>query len=351
MYQKKSRQCCAAMLIVSVCLRLCMFLGLDKQLSAMAINLIKQPRTAQALLYLETGQTAQVQPQQEELIIITHAPQKLTAAPTREEVKTVSWERIAVAGGCSYSYDKQALLTRKSTLDLSANEPQILIIHSHATEAYTPSDGLEYDELSDYRTLDETRNVIAVGAVLAETLRQNGVEVIHDTGIYDYPDYNSSYYNSLQKILQWKKQYPGLQIVVDVHRDAVEDKQGQTVALLDEHEGQQVAQLMLVVGTDEGGLEHPNWQENLANALKLQSVLMGEYPDLCRKLDLRTERFNQHTAPGAILVEVGTNGNTLTQAKASAVLLGEGLAKLINTLQANNGTLPLQNDPQSPPDT
>ena len=202
------------------------------------------------------------------------------------------------------------------------------------------SDGSTYEPVSEYRTLDQTKNMIAVGDVLAETLRQNGVEVIHDREIYDYPDYNSSYYNSLQNIEAWKRKCPGLQIVIDVHRDAVETEDGQVVALLDEQDGQSVAQLMLVVGTDEGGLEHPNWQENLANALKLQSVLMGEYPDLCRKLDLRTERFNQHALPGSILVEIGTNGNTLTQAKASAVLLGNGLSKLINVLQTNDGVLP-----------
>lgn len=342
MYQKKSRQCCAAMLIVSVCLRLCMFLGLDKKLGALAIRLIKEPKMAQVLLYLETGQKLPLEQVQKQPLVITRASPLLLPNPAARQpaVKTVSAEQITVAGACSYSYNKQELLTRKSTLTFSEEGPQVLIIHSHSTEAYTTSDGMEYEPVSAYRTLDKSKNMIAVGAVLADTLRQNGVEVIHDTTIFDYPDYNTSYYNSLQRISYWKQQYPNLQIVIDVHRDAVENEDGQVVALLDEQDGQKVAQLMLVVGTDEGGLEHPDWQENLANALKLQSVLMGEYPNLCRKLDLRTERFNQHTAPGAILVEIGTNGNTLTQAKASAVLLGNGLSKLISALQTNDGVLP-----------
>ena len=96
---------------------------------------------------------------------------------------------------------------------------------------------------------------------------------------------------------------------------------------------------MLVVGTDQGGLWHPNWQENLANALKLQAVLQGAYPGLCRSLDLRTERFNQHAAPGSLLVEVGTNGNTLPQAIRSAELLGEAMAQMLTALEANGGTL------------
>ena len=111
------------------------------------------------------------------------------------------------------------------------------------------------------------------------------------------------------------------------------------VALASTQNGEAAAQLMLVVGTDQGGLSHPNWQENLANALKLQSVLEGQYPGLCRDLDRRTERFNQHATPGSILVEVGTNGNTLRQALHSAELLGDSLARMLNALRTNGGTL------------
>ena len=341
MYQKKSRQCCAAMLIVSVCLRLCMFLGLDEKLGKFVIKVLQQPQTAQMLLYLETGQKVQLPVPQQDVVVITKELPILQAEPIQTvDLQTVAAQEIMVGGGCSYPFDKQMLLTQKSTLNLSEGAPLVLILHSHTTEAYSTGDGLKYTGISEYRTLDETYNVVAVGRALAETLRQNGIQVIHDTTVFDYPDYNSSYYNSLQRIEYWKSQYPGLQIIVDIHRDAVENEQGQAVALLGEHDGQQAAQLMLVVGTNEGGLEHPNWQENLANALKLQSVLLGEYPDLCRKLDLRTERFNQHTAPGAILVEVGTNGNTLTEAKTSAQFLGQAMAKFLYALQSNDGVLP-----------
>ena len=323
------------MLIVSVCLRLCMFLGLDQKLGAFVVSILQKPETAQFLLYLETGQKAELTAQPQKIMLITREAAVEQAKPLShvQLPEMVGAEEISVGGACTYTYDKQALLQQKSTLDLSDAGPKVLIVHSHTTEAYTMSEGQEYTPIADYRTLDDTKNMIAVGAVLAETLRQNGIEVIHDTTIHDYPNYNTSYYNSLQTIEQWKEKYPNLQIVVDLHRDAVENEQGQVMALLGEHEGKQVAQLMLVVGTDEGGLQHPNWQENLANALKLQSILMGEYPDLCRKVDLRTERFNQHTAPGAILVEVGTSGNTLPQAKEAAVLLGHGLSKLIGLLQ------------------
>ena len=335
MDQKKSRRYCAAMLIMSVCLRVCMFLGLDDRLGRAVISAFQDPRTAAFFLFLETGKRAEpvdYEPEVLTLRVQTPTPVPVTVkkkAPT----KTVSAAELQVAGACTYGYDKAALLARESSLDFSGDGPQVLIVHSHSTEAYTPSDGLSYEEIPSYRTLDETKNVIAVGEVLADALRQQGIEVIHDTSVNDYPDYNISYWNALQKIEAWKAEYPQLRLILDIHRDAVENEDGEAVALLSTQEGQQMAQLMLVVGTDEGGLEHPNWQENLANALKLQSVLMGQYPGLCRKVDLRTERFNQHVSPGALLIEVGTNGNTLTQAKASAVLLADAVVRTMELIE------------------
>ena len=335
MYRKRSRQCCALMIIVSVCLRLCMALGLDEQLGTLALEVAGRQQTAEFLLYLETGQRAQVPTEPERPQVLVVECQTVTLPP--EPVVAAAAEDITVKGACTYAYDKQALLTSPTTLDFTGEGPKVLIIHSHSTEAYDPSDGLTYKEIPSWRTLDETRNVIAVGQVLADKLTQLGVEVIHDTTIHDYPDYNTSYYNCLQSISAWQQKYPQIQMVLDIHRDAVEDEQGQAVAMLSNQSGTNVAQLMLVVGTDEGGLEHPNWQDNLANALKLQSVLMGEYPGLCRSLDLRTERFNQHVAPGAVLIEVGTTGNTLTQAKASAELLAQAVAKTIEKMQQEEG--------------
>ena len=337
MYQRKSRQYCALMLIVSVCLRVCMFLGLDERLGRLASQFVRDPKTAEFLLFLETGQRVELTEEEPEVLkVVVTAPQPKPVPVTvvkKEPTKTAPAEELSVVGQCSYAYDKQALLQQQTSLDFSGDGPQILIVHSHSTEAYTPSDGLTYESIPSYRTLDETRNVIAVGAVLAEALRRQGVEVIHDTAVNDYPDYNVSYWNALQRIEQWQAQYPNIQLVLDIHRDAVENEDGEAVALLSTQGEARAAQLMLVVGTDEGGLEHPNWQSNLSNALKLQSVLAGEYPGLCRKLDLRTERFNQHVAPGAMLIEVGTNGNTLTQAKTAAVLLADAVVRTMELME------------------
>lgn len=370
MYQRTSRRCCALMLTVSICLRICMFLGLDARAAAMLASAAQDTGFARFLLYLETGRTASAEEAQAEaqaasepetvvLRYLTPQPRVLTISEAEWEVwpepdpepaaepepepllpeSLASAEQISVAGACTYSFDKKALLERPSTLDFSADGPAVLIVHTHSCEAYTQEAGWEYDALVPYRTLDDSRSVIAVGDALAQTLQEAGIQVLHDRSVNDYPSYNDSYWTCLDKIENWQAQYPQIQIILDIHRDAVEDSSGNALALSCTEDGQSAAQLMLVVGTDQGGLSHPDWQENLANALKLQSVLEGSCPGLCRSVDLRTERFNQHTAPGALLVEVGTNGNTLRQALRSAQLLGDSLARMIHALQANGGVL------------
>ncbi len=356
MYQRKSRIYCVLMLAVSICLRLCMLLGLDAKAAAALSSAASQPEFARWMLFLETGQAVTVEEKspetqlwvlrvEQEQVPSQPAADNAPAAPEPEPVPElvpepvptvtpVSAEKITVSGGCTYAYDKAALLAQPSALDFSGEGPHILIVHTHGSEAYTQEPGWEYESLEPYRTLDPARSVIAVGQALADTLEQHGFSVIHDTTVNDHPSYNTSYWTTLQRIEDWKRQYPQLQMVIDVHRDAVEDGSGNAVALSAQSGGEDCARLMLVVGTDQGGLSHPNWRENLSNALKLQSVLEAMAPGLCRNLDLRTERFNQHATPGSILVEVGTNGNTLEQALRSAAILGDGLAQTV-LLQQN----------------
>ncbi len=347
MYQRKSRRCCALMLAVSISLRLCLLLGLDAKGAAFLTAAAKSTEFARWMLFLETGQAVQVEVEKPEPVLWVLKMEEPPEEPAVEEVpvkistmKTAPPDQLTVAGGCTYTFDKAALLAKPTAMDLSGDGPKILIVHTHGSEAYTQESGLEYVSEGAYRTLEEDRSVIRVGDILAQTLNDYGIQAIHDRSINDYPSYNDSYWTTLQKIESWKAQYPGIQMVIDVHRDAVSDGAGNAVALSAEAAGESCARLMLVVGTDQGGLEHPYWQENLANALKLQSVLEGKSPGLCRSIDLRTERFNQHMTPGSLLVEVGTNGNTLTQAERSATLLGEALAQLLVTLEANGGVLP-----------
>ncbi len=352
MYHDRSKRCCAWMLVFSLCLRLCLTAGLDTKAVAMLAQAASEPDTARFLLFLETGQAPAVVPEEPETqmaVVRVLAPQD---KPEPEPVPIVVTQAepllpdalaaasaISLAGQCTYRVDKAALLAQPSALRPVEDGPTVLIVHTHGSEAYTPTAGWEYEATTAYRTLNKARSVIAVGDALAAELEAQGIGVIHDRSINDHPTYNNSYWTTLDRIEALLAQYPTIQMVLDIHRDAAEDEGGNAVALSSTQEGQSAARLMLVVGTDQGGLSHPGWQENLANALKLQSVLEGQWPGLCRPIDLRTERFNQHVTPGSLLIEVGAHGNTLEQALYSAKLLGRAVAAMLHALEANNGVL------------
>ena len=234
-------------------------------------------------------------------------------------------DAITIAGACSYAVDKAALLTRPSALTAKADGPRVLIVHTHTSEAYTPEPGWEYESSDPLRTGDAEHSVVRLGTRVAELLNAHGIETLHDTALNDYPSYNGAYERMRQTIEGYLAQYPSIEMVLDLHRDAANDPAGMPVAFTAEVDGARCAQLMLVVGTDEGGLTHPGWKENLANALKLQALLNRIAPGLCRDIDLRTERFNQHETPGSLLVEFGCTGNTLAEALRSADYLAQAL--------------------------
>ena len=220
--------------------------------------------------------------------------------------------------------DKAALLLSPLPWQLQEG-PKVLIVHTHSCEAYTPTEGWEYEPTAEYRTLDTARSVVAVGGALQEALEARGIETIHDETICDYPHYNSSYAMARKQIKQWLAQYPSIVLVIDLHRDALEQPVRETA----EADGQILAPLMLVVGTDEGGLEHPGWRDNLSAALKLQALMERSCPGLMKKPSLRKERFNGDLSPGEFIIEVGSTENTLPEALAAMPYLAEGVASLL----------------------
>ena len=295
------------------------------------------PQTAvSVILYLQTGvRPNPVQPDKPlptpTASMNTTAVAKATppSAPTALTFTEQEAQTIAVAGACTYSYDKTALLQQPIPGDFSQDGPLVLIVHTHTTESYTPESGQDYTELTHARTLDENYNIIRVGQQVAATLEAHGIGVIHETRVNDYPDYNGAYDRMKTIIEENLAKYPTIQMVLDIHRDAAADENGNPLPLVTDFSGEDYAQLMLVVGTDEGGLEHPNWQQNLSTGLKVQALLERDFPGLCRNLNLRQERFNQNQTPCSLLIEFGTDGNTLSQALRSADALGNALSQLI----------------------
>ena len=234
-------------------------------------------------------------------------------------------EAISLRGNCTYAVDKTALLLAPLTWIAAHGKPLVLIVHTHTSEAYTPTAEDAYTASADYRTLEDAHNMLAVGDALAEALEARGIGVLHDRTYNDYPSYNASYGNAKEKIESWLADYPSIVLVLDLHRDALEQPVREAVTI----NGEDCAKLMLVVGTDQGGLYHPYWQENLCCALKLQALLSRSCPGLCRQLNLRKERFNGQTSPGALIVEVGSTGNTLAEAKRSMPYLADAVAALL----------------------
>ena len=227
------------------------------------------------------------------------------------------------------SADPNAMLGDPIEIDCTGKQPTVLIYHTHATEAYTQSGTDTYHPSGSYRTTDVSRNVVRVGTELANALESHGIGVIHLTELFDDPSYNGSYGLSLAAMKEALAKYPTIQVTIDVHRDAVirdDGSQYRTEATVD---GRTVAQLMLVVGTNASGLEHPNWKQNLNFAVNLQADLEGAYPGLMRPINLRRQRFNEHLRPGGLLLEVGSSGNTLQEALAAARLFGDALSARI----------------------
>ena len=201
-----------------------------------------------------------------------------------------------------------------------ANNKDILIFHTHTCESYTPSDGFNYSMTGNYRTTDLNYSVARVGAELKAFLEKYNFVVRHDTTYNDYPAYSGSYNRSL-KVVENQLSQQSCDIVIDLHRDAVgsNSNYAPTVKIGDEY----AAQLMFVIGTDGGGLTHPNWQKNLKFAVKIQAKANELYPGLFRPIIVRNSRYNQHTATGACIIEVGATGNTMEQCVTSMKYLAQ----------------------------
>ena len=240
-----------------------------------------------------------------------------------EEIRetTISSDQL-IKNGTSCEPDLNALLEAGPGLRLPAEGPQILIVHTHGSEAYTPA-GLDlYDASDANRTQDPRYSVIRVGDELAARLEEQGLRVLHDREIYDYPSYTGSYSRSGESVQRYLEQYPGIAVVIDLHRDAL-GADGVVYKTMAEEEGSVASQIMLLVGTDESGLEHPNWQQNLALALYLQQAAASAHPTLMRPVSLVPQRYNQQLSPGSLLLEVGSSGNTLQEALAAVRLFAD----------------------------
>lgn len=235
--------------------------------------------------------------------------------------------KIAVRGSCTLPYDAEALLAAPLPVQASADGPQILIVQTHSTEAFMQEDGWEYEETELCRTLDPEYSVIRLGAEIASVLEHYGIAVLHDKTINDYPSYAGSY-DRMEAIIQtYLAKYPSIRMVLDVHRDAFDAPDGSLGGTAEDG----TARVMLVTGTNEGGLYHPNWEDNLSVSMKLEYLMNTNNPGLSRGISLTTQRYNQHLTPMSLLAEFGAAGDTLQEAISAARAFACSLAQLLSS--------------------
>lgn len=311
--QQKTRRFGAWVIACSLLLRLYSLGIIDR-----AAAFLSQPHIAAMLIYLETGRNVRFSFPQKQLHQ-GESPAPWTSPEVLPAFSPEDADAVQIYYNCDLRPDLEALIQQPLTWYLPLPEPTVLILHAHATEGYQGTDG--------YRTQDTKQNMISIGDHVAEVLAQHGIAAIHDRTLHDNPSYNAAYENARNSAQYYLGLYPSIQLILDLHRDALEQN-GQQLSTAVNINGQFSSRLMLVMGTNAGGLSHDGWEENLSLGLKLHTQLEKQAPGITRPMALRSQRFNQDLIPGALLVEVGAAGDTHDEAMAAAEQLAKAIAEL-----------------------
>lgn len=213
------------------------------------------------------------------------------------------------------------------------SEPEILIMHTHTSEAYQLEESGYFDSSYTCRSLDSEKNIVAVGATIAKSLAEEGITVIHDGTIHDSPEYSGSYARSAETVKKILAEYPSVKVVLDIHRDAIEEDDGSMVAAVTNTDGKNAAQVMIISAADDGTYDLPEYMENFKLAALLQRQMESDYPGITRPVLFQYCHYNQQLTTGSLLIEVGSHGNSLEQAKYSGELIGKSIAKALLSLK------------------
>ncbi len=236
---------------------------------------------------------------------------------------------VHVLNQTNFNPNYEDILAASVSFTPNKDQPQVLIMHTHATESFSENGALSYHPSDDMRSENIEENIVAAGILLAEELEKRGISVIHDRTFCDIPSFNSAYTVGLGVAEKALAEHPSIEVVIDLHRDSMVTSEGLKYRPITEIGGRDAAQIMLVVGTSQNGKSHENWSDNLSFAMDLHSVMNNNYPDIMRPLNLRADRFNQHLTKASLIVELGACGNSLEEALYSAQLLASGIAQVI----------------------
>ena len=214
--------------------------------------------------------------------------------------------------------------------------PQILIYHTHTTEAYTQTADSPYKQTSAFRTNDADKSVLAVGEALKEVLeKEYGYIVLHDTTDHEPPKLSTAYTRSEKTMAAYRAKYPSLEVFIDLHRDAGSNEKDYVAA-----PGGPAARVMCVVGKGEKYEQKPDFDSNYSLASRFTETLNQLVPGMGRPVRVKPGRYNQHISSHCLLLEVGHNANTLEQALNAVPLIARALAAALGEGKAE--TFPVQ---------
>ena len=246
----------------------------------------------------------------------------------------MSYENFYVKNKTNINLNIAEELSKRPDINIKKDgNPQVLIIHTHTTESYMKMDQGFYYESFYPRSIDPLKNVIQVGNAIEEKLKKAKIGVIHDTTYHDNPTYNGSYSRSAATIRSNLEKYPSINVVLDIHRDAIGSNNCGKIKPTFKVDGRKAAQIMIISGCDQDGtIGFKDWEYNLRFALRLQKMGETMYPGLTRALSFANVKYNMNITHGSLLIEVGSDSNTLDEAVYSGGLLGNALVNVLNEL-------------------
>ena len=244
-------------------------------------------------------------------------------------------ENFYVKNTTGQDVDLNGYLKKEPAIEIKeTSEPQVLIMHTHTSESYLQKDTGYFYENFYPRSLENGKNVTAVGEMITQVLKNHGINTIHSMVYHDNPSYNGSYCRAAQTIKETTEKYPSIQMVIDIHRDSMGNKELGKVKPTFTYDGKKSSQLMIICGCDpDGSVGFPNWEKNLSLGLRLQKYCETFFPGITRPLNFSKVKYNEHLTPGSLLIEVGSDVNTLKESLHTGFMLGTSLSKMLNDLK------------------
>lgn len=229
----------------------------------------------------------------------------------------------------NYTVNIEEYLNKKVEAYVENDKPAVLIYHAHTSETYELLDRNFYTNTRSTRSENSAENMVRIGEEICRILEENGYKTIHDTTVYD-EQLSGAYDRSRERVSEILKENPSVQIVLDIHRDSIYQKDGSKIKTVTEINGRKAAQIMLISGCEDGNVtDFPNWKKNLTFAVQLQNQLASDNSTLMRPLMFCCRKYNMDLVPCALSVEIGTDANTLSEAVYSAQLFAQSLSDFL----------------------